>query len=472
MRPGLVAGANEYRLLERVATTALGSVHRAIHVASGRAVEVRLLQRLAEDPRGALAFSETMPAIAALRHRGILPVEAWGDTDDVPSVVNPLPHAEPLFDRLATGRLPDRAAALRLLREIAAAVDHAHRLGVVHGDLQPETVLVTAEGSALVAHFGLAAMAGATALPGGTALRHGSPRHVAPERFPAGTLGPAADVYALTVIAWQLLTGRLPPAGMLPPPAAVVLQRGLERDPSARWPTCGDLVRALEAALSGAAPVGPAASPSPEPPPPAGRLAGIPARNWVAAAGGLLLLGVLGAVIATAERPGGSTATANRGRQVGTPAVQSSLTPLVPPSDSPSPAPSATATPTAAPVPAATVRPSQAPTPRPSPTSTPAAASLSMSVSNTRPRAGDSVTITGHGFDPTQQYQVYFVQALSTQPLYGPASPTPGGDFGTPSVRIPIDAEPGPAVVMGCVYVVNRGPDLGRCATVPISIRD
>ena len=95
-----------------------------------------------------------------------------------------------------------------------------------------------------------------------------------------------------------------------------------------------------------------------------------------------------------------------------------------------------------------------------------------MSVSNTRPHAGESVTVTGHGFDPTQQYQIYFVQGLNTQPLYGPASPGPSGDFGTPSVRIPFDAEPGPAVVMGCVYVVNRGPDLGRCATVQISVRD
>src|SRR5215471_9589803 len=118
MRPGLVAGANEYRLQERVATTALGSVHRAVHVASGRVVEVRLLHRLAEDPASALAFGEAMPAIAALRHPGILPVEAWGDTEDVPSVINHLPNAEPLFDLLASGRLPDRAAALRMLREI------------------------------------------------------------------------------------------------------------------------------------------------------------------------------------------------------------------------------------------------------------------------------------------------------------------------------------------------------------------
>ena len=181
MRPAVVAGANEYRLLERVATTALGSVRRAQHVSSGRVVEVRLLQRLAEDPAGARAFGEALPAIAALRHRNILAVEAWGDSDGVPSVVTPLPDAESLADKLAGAWLPDRATAQRLLREIAAAVDHAHRFGIVHGDLEPAAVLVTADGTALVAHFGLTRLAGATPLPGGTGLRHGSSAHVAPE---------------------------------------------------------------------------------------------------------------------------------------------------------------------------------------------------------------------------------------------------------------------------------------------------
>jgi serine/threonine protein kinase len=469
MRPALVAGANEYRLLERVATTALGSVHRAIHVSSGRVVEVRLLQRLAEDPAGARAFGEALPAIAALRHRGILPVESWGDTDGVPSVVTPLPDAEPLADRLATAWLPDRAAALRMLRDVAAAVDHAHRLGVVHGDLEPAAVLVAADGSALVAHFGLARLAGS--MPGGTSLRHGSPAHVAPERFPAGTLGPAADVYAFAVIAWQLLTGRLPPDGALPAPAAAVLQRGLDRDPGARWATCGELIGALEAALDGVQAPTAAPPPGPEAPPP-GRLAEIPARTWLAALCGLLLLGVLGAVIASGERPGG--AAANRAA----PTVGASLAPApATASVAPSPTPAVTATPapptpTAAPVPAvpaATVRPAPTHTPTPSPTAT--AGGLSMTVSDPSPRPGEqNVIVTGHGFDPAQQYQIFFFQQdHGVQALFGPASPRGNGDFSSP-VRIPTGAQPGNAVLAGCVYVVNRGPT-NRCALVQVTVR-
>jgi eukaryotic-like serine/threonine-protein kinase len=466
MRPVLVAGANEYRLLERVATTSLGSVHRAQHVASGRVVEVRLLQRLADQPAGARTFAQGMPAIAALRHRGILSVESWGDTDGVPSVVTPAPEAESLADRLAKARLPDRRTALRLLREIAEAVDYAHRLGVVHGDLGPANVLVTAGGSALVAYFGLAALSGAAPLPGGTGLRHGSPAHVAPERFPSGTLGPAADVYALAVVAWQLMTGKLPPDGAPPEAAVGILRRGMDRDPGARWATCSELVAGLEAALTGDPPPAAAPAVAPDPAPPAaGRLGGIPVRTWLAAVCGLLLLGVLGGVIVTGERPDGSTATANRQRQAGaTPYLPTLAPPPATASDLPSPSPSPTPRPTATavPLPVATVRPA------PTPSTT--AAAISVSVANTNPEPGEpNVMVTGHGFDPSQQYQIFFVQN-STVTLFGPASPGAGGDFTNP-VRIPRNARPGPAVIKACVYVVNGGPT-SSCATAQISVQD
>lgn len=467
MRPAVVAGANEYRLLERVATTALGSVHRALHVSTGRLVEVRLLQRLADDPGGRAAFAEALPAIAALRHRGILPVEAWGDTDGVPSVVSPLPDAEPLADRLAAARLPDRASALRLLREVAAAVDHAHRLGVTHGDLEPAAVLVTADGSAIVAHFGLAHLAGAP-LPGGTGLRHGSPAHVAPERFPAGLVGPAADVYAFAVIAWQLLTGRLPGDGALAEPVAAVLRRGMHRAPERRWASCGALMDALEAALAGdpgpAAAAAPAAS---EPPQPAGRLAGIPARTWLAAVCGLLLLGVLGGVIVSGERPGAGAPTSSRARAADvTVTAAATPPPAVTEAPSPSPTPAPTATPSVAPVPAATVRPTPSPTPTASATPSPTATGLSVTVSDSNPRPGEqNVMVTGHGFDPRQQYVIYFYEvATGLQQLFGPASPNGSGDFSSP-VRIPTGARPGTALLAGCVYLTSR------CATVQVTVR-
>jgi hypothetical protein len=116
-------------------------------------------------------------------------------------------------------------------------------------------------------------------------------------------------------------------------------------------------------------------------------------------------------------------------------------------------------------VPAATVRPARTPTP------TPTAALLSVTVSDPNPWPGEhNVVVTGRGFDPTQQYQITFVQGLYVQVLFGPASPGSRGDFSSP-VRIPNSAGPGPAVLVGCVYLVNVGPT-GRCAMAQVVVQD
>jgi hypothetical protein len=94
---------------------------------------------------------------------------------------------------------------------------------------------------------------------------------------------------------------------------------------------------------------------------------------------------------------------------------------------------------------------------------------FSITVSDPQPRAGERVTVTGHGFDPTQRYQVSFVQDSSV-PLSFPASPGAGGDF-TTVVRIPFFADPGSATLEGCVYLVQGGQS-SRCATAPVVIRD
>jgi hypothetical protein len=93
-----------------------------------------------------------------------------------------------------------------------------------------------------------------------------------------------------------------------------------------------------------------------------------------------------------------------------------------------------------------------------------------MTVSDPHPAPGEwNVIVTGHGFDPAQQYVIYFVQGRSVQLLFGPASPRGNGDFSSP-VRIPTSAQPGGALLAGCVYLVNRGPTI-RCAVATISIR-
>jgi serine/threonine protein kinase len=382
-----------------------------------------------------------------------------------------MPDARPLADLLANGWRPERAEALRLLRGVADALDHAHGQGIVHGDLEPATVLVAADGSALVAHFGLARLVGAAPLPGGTGLRYGSPAHVAPERVVAGALGPPADVYALAVIAHQLLTGAVPTGT----PEDAVLRRGLDRDPDARWPTAGELVDALEAEPVEAARSG--LPPRVEPPSPRIRLGPFhPTRTSVAAVFGLLLLAGLPVAILV----GGRTGPADPAAATRTPSPEASQpAPFVavsPPDGTPTPEPPAPGpSPSPArPRPSPTVRPSVAPSlvaAPPSPLPSPSASQQrSISVSDSKPFAGQQdVQVTGHGFDPAQQYVLYFVQGGSIVQVFGPASPRGNGDFVNP-IRIPTTAQPGSALLAGCVYIPSTRTVTGQCAATALSV--
>jgi serine/threonine protein kinase len=492
-------------LVELVAANALGSVYHAHHLFSGRVVAVRLLRPVGKNPAAMAAFQAELPVIAGLRHPNVLAVERWGDLDGVPFVVTPLPDAEPLAEHLGRGWRPDPATALRLLRGIAAGVDSAHALGVVHGDLEPANMLVAVEGTALVAHFGLARLAGASPHADG----------MAPERVRGETAGPAADVYSFAVIAHRLLTGTAPPAGQSSSLAAAadgVVRRGLDGDPAARWATCGQLVDALEAVLAlppAPRPVSPARTPAPvtpnQPVPPersrSPRVV-VRGRTVLAAAGGVALLAGIAAVVlafgrfgpplpadvggqALLESPRGASPV-SQATGAGSPGSTSPGAsprpspshgrPSPSPSRSPgaSPAPSASSLPAASPgspqpTPTVATTPTPTPTVAPTPTPTAAPAGLALAVAGPPPRAGDYVQVSGTGFDPRQQYVIDLRQNGRTWPVWGTSSPRADGSFAVP-VQIPGGARTGTGTLVGCVYLVNQGPTT-RCAQAPVTVR-
>jgi eukaryotic-like serine/threonine-protein kinase len=505
----LAVVGGEYRLVELVAADALGSVYHAHHLFSGRVVAVRLLRPVGKDPAAMAAFQAELPVIAGLRHPNVLAVERWGDLDGVPFVVTPLPDAEPLAEHLERGWRPDPATALRLLRGIADGVDSAHELGVVHGDLEPANLLVVADGTALVGHFGLARLAGATPHAEG----------MAPERVRGEAAGPAADVYSFSVIARRLLIGTAPLDGdssSHPTAADGVIRRGLDGDPAARWATCGQLVDALEAVLAlRTQPAPPARTPAPVTPNQPATPSSPPARSrWprvvvrgrtaLAAAGGVVLLAGIAAVVlafgrfgpplpadvggqALLESPRGSSPV-SQGAGAGSPGStspgasprpsQSRGRPSPSPSRSPgaSPDPSASqptsslpAAPPGSPQPTPTVAATPTPTVAPTPTPTAAPAGVALAVAGPPPRAGDYVQVSGSGFDPRQQYVIDLRQNGRTWSVWGTSSPRADGSFAVP-VRIPAGAQTGTGTLVACVYLVNQGPTT-RCAQAPVTVR-
>ena len=271
---GTVLG--RYRLLEKAGVGGMSEVFRAEDETLKRIVAVKvILGPVAADSTFRERFLREARLVAGLEHPNVLPVFDYGtatiDGEEVSYLVMPLVAGGSLKGRVA-GPVPP-ALAITWLSAIAAALDHAHSKGILHRDVKPGNVLMDAQGRPLLADFGLARSAEVSSGLTATGTVLGTPLYMAPEQAMGATLDGRADQYALAVIAFELLAGRVPfsaesPLAVLhqhvstpPPPLSTVLPgtaasvdavlfRGLAKKPGDRFASCSAFVAALGAALA------------------------------------------------------------------------------------------------------------------------------------------------------------------------------------------------------------------------------
>ncbi|HEX6968003.1 MAG TPA: protein kinase [Micromonosporaceae bacterium] len=201
--------AERYRLVGRIGMGGMSEVWRATDELLDRPVAVKALASpLATDPDLRAGTRREAMAAARLTHPHVTQVYDYGELavaggPPVPYLVMELVVGESLADRLARGPLPWREA-VRMAAQVAAGLAAAHRLGVVHRDIKPGNVMLTATGAKIL-DFGIATLTGAPA--GDTEPIIGTPAYAAPERL-SGIAGPAGDVYALGALLYEALTGR------------------------------------------------------------------------------------------------------------------------------------------------------------------------------------------------------------------------------------------------------------------------
>jgi serine/threonine-protein kinase len=280
----------------------MGEVWAAEDLLLDRPVAVKLLGgALAGDGRAAERLRREARAAARLGHPGIARVLDLGEQDGRPYLVMELLQGESLAARLARAGPLAPAAAASVVAAIADALEAAHRAGVVHRDIKPGNVFLTAAGEVKVLDFGIASAAGEAALTTGDLL--GTPAYLAPERVLGERATPAADVYALGVLLYELLAGRRPfeadsdielamahvnaqptPLGLVapsaPPSLVAACAAAMAKDPAARVPSAAAFADLLRAPAVGPTTFpGPAAgSPALRSGPP--RAAGTPPRTW------------------------------------------------------------------------------------------------------------------------------------------------------------------------------------------------
>lgn len=227
-------------------------------------------------------FTQVASALRKLSHPRILPVYDFGEQLGYPYIVAPLVTTGSLAKMLKQQSRLTPTQALEILRQVAEGFDYAHEQGVVHGTLKSTNILLNSDQMVQIAGFGLANM---LELRGMEPLQHpyehlfsiartflGSPEYIAPEIVQGAPLDARADIYALGVMLFEMLSGKPPFSGSdpltialqhveqpipslhtfcpeLPPALDLVVQRALERDPAQRFPSAGKLVSAFERVL-------------------------------------------------------------------------------------------------------------------------------------------------------------------------------------------------------------------------------
>ena len=275
-----------YELQSLIGVGGMGEVYRAYDTGRERLVAIKLLRtEVAADQSFQERFRRESRVAARLQEPHVIPVHDFGDIDGVLYIDMRLVEGASLKDELlAKGALPP-TRAVSIISQVAAALDAAHGNGLVHRDIKPENVLLTPDDFAYLVDFGIA-HGGGEANVTSTGLVIGSCAYMAPERFSGGRGGPAGDVYSLTCLLYECLTGRAPfEAGDVrqmmgahmfsPPPRPSIMRRGISRafddvvakgmakKPTDRYTTAGELAKAAADASADSSPV-----PAPIPPSP------------------------------------------------------------------------------------------------------------------------------------------------------------------------------------------------------------
>jgi DNA-binding beta-propeller fold protein YncE len=258
-----------YRLDELLGRGGMGVVYRAHDLALGRNVALKLLApHLAEDVSFRERFLTESRIATSLEHPNVVPIHDAGEIDGQLYIAMRLVEGSDLKKVLRAGPL-EPARAVRVLEQVASALDAAHTRGLVHRDVKPSNVLLDEGGHVYLADFGLSRYLGDAALPLGPAKSLGTADYVAPEQIRGEEVDGRADVYALGCMLYECLAGEPPfrrstDAATLyaqleeAPPVLSgldeVLPKTLAKEPAERYGTCGELIDEARHALGIAEP--------------------------------------------------------------------------------------------------------------------------------------------------------------------------------------------------------------------------
>ncbi len=262
-----------YQLQELIGRGGMGEVYRAYDTKTDRIVALKVLpHHMAEDAMFQHRFRRESQAAAGLNEPHVVPIHSYGEIDGRLYLDMRLIEGRNLGTILNDAEKPlGPAFASMVVDQVAAALDAAHEAGLIHRDVKPSNILVTDHDFVYLIDFGLARTAGEVGMTtAGSTL--GTLAYMAPERFDGGQADPRSDIYALTCVLYECLTGARPyPADSFeqqikghmvsppPRPSAIdpklaafddVIAKGMAKKPAKRYQSAGELAAATRHALS------------------------------------------------------------------------------------------------------------------------------------------------------------------------------------------------------------------------------
>jgi serine/threonine protein kinase len=274
-----------YQLIELLGRGGMGEVWKAYDTAIDRVVALKmLLPHYAKDPDFEKRFRREARAAARLDDPHVVPIHDVGEIDGRLYVTMRLINGVDLQTLLHAGPL-EAGRAVHIIEQVASALNDAHQAGLVHRDVKPSNILLAQNDFAYLIDFGIARVVGETALTSANTTI-GTWAYMAPERFSKGDIEPSSDIYALTCVLYECLTGQPPYPGealeqiavghmVAPPPRPSeerntvpvamdqVIATGLAKQSTDRYPTTVAMATAARQAV--AEPAGPSPSAQPAP---------------------------------------------------------------------------------------------------------------------------------------------------------------------------------------------------------------
>ena len=273
--PGLLSAvAGTYELLQEIGRGGMGVVYAGRDIRLDRLVAIKVLPDIANDEAVRERFLREARAAARLSHPSIVQIYSADERDGITFLVMAFVDGPTLSTKLRDGATLAPADAVPIIRDVALALDAAHARGVIHRDIKPENILVDhATGRAMVTDFGIARITDSLKSGGLTRTGQvlGTVGYMSPEQVTGSELDGRSDLYSLGVVAFEMLSGRLPFDGPphvvivahatkpAPPLATVapsvpaeicaIVDRLLLKNPAGRFPDGAALVAALEGAV-------------------------------------------------------------------------------------------------------------------------------------------------------------------------------------------------------------------------------